>query len=80
MSVTTNTVKLIRCCTCGNILGDKYAPFENYISKFKAEGDAKRITYLTSTAPQKTNEAKCLDLLGLNNLCCRNVMLTQVAS
>ena len=49
----------IRCYTCGKIIGNKWEPYQNMLSKEMSSKDA-------------------LDLLSLNKMCCRRMILGHV--
>lgn len=70
----------IKCFTCGNVLADKYRYFLEKVKekKLSESKDINKVVYLTKENMKKTAEGETLDLLGLNNVCCRRHMLTHV--
>ena len=49
----------IRCYTCGKVIGNKWEPYQNMLSKEMSPKDS-------------------LNLLGLNKMCCRRMILGHV--
>jgi DNA-directed RNA polymerase I, II, and III subunit RPABC5 len=70
----------IKCFTCGNVLADKYRWFLEKVKekKLAESNDINKVVYLTKENMKKTAEGEVLDMLGLNNVCCRRHMLTHV--
>lgn len=70
----------VKCFTCGTVLADKYRWYQNEVRKMKLEEGTPldTVIYLTKEKMEKTAEGKVLDLLGLNNACCRRHFLTHV--
>jgi DNA-directed RNA polymerase subunit N len=64
----------VRCYTCGNLLGNKYA----FFCRERNQRTDKKIQYFDANNKDKTDDAICLDKLGLSKICCRNVMLSHV--
>lgn len=70
----------VKCFTCGKVLGDTYLYYIKEVTKEKLKKGDKvdEVIYLTEKNAKKTAEAKILDKLGYNKLCCRRHMLTHV--
>lgn len=77
----------IKCFTCGTVLADKYRFYCEEVRRLKLLKHKKqnldniyieKVIYLTEDFFEKTEEAKVLDSLGLNKMCCRTQMLTHV--
>lgn len=70
----------IKCFTCGTVLADKYRYYQDQVRKIKIQKgqDLQNVVYLTKENMDKTPEGQVLDLIGLNNVCCRRHMLTHV--
>jgi len=70
----------IKCMTCGMVLADKYRFYQEEVKRIKlAKGiRVEKVVYLTKDSTEKTAEGDVLDLLKLNNVCCRRHMLTHV--
>jgi len=66
--------------TCGMVLADKYRFYQEEVKRIKlAKGiRVEKVVYLTKDSTEKTAEGDVLDLLKLNNVCCRRHMLTHV--
>ena len=71
---------LVKCFTCGKVLGNKYRFYQREVRKRKGEQDMKvdQVVYLTEEQSEKTPEGNVLDLLQLYKPCCRRHMLTHV--
>ena len=68
----------VKCFTCGKA-ADKYLYYQNKVKELKLSNsmDIDKVIYLTEAnikKPQKT----VMDNLGLNKMCCRRHMLSQV--
>ena len=70
----------VKCFTCGKVLGDTYLYYIQEVTKEKLKKgeNINDVVYLTEKNVKKTHEAKILDKLGYNKLCCRRHMLTHV--
>ena len=71
----------IKCVTCGNVIADKYRYYLEQVRKKKMETGQpiEKVIYYTKEMKTKTTpEAEVLDSLGMNNMCCRRIMLTHV--
>tara|TARA_B100000902_G_scaffold360842_1_gene377860 strand:- start:319 stop:582 length:264 start_codon:yes stop_codon:yes gene_type:complete len=80
----------IKCFTCGNVLADKYRYYQQKVLELKIEEEGgleetdmenvNKVKYLTTStlSKVKTPEAKVMDSLNLNKMCCRRHMLTHV--
>ena len=80
----------IKCFNCGNVLADKYRYYQQKVMELKIEEEGgleetdmenvNKVKYLTTStlSKVKTPEAKVMDLLNLNKMCCRRHMLTHV--
>ena len=70
----------VKCFTCGKVLGDKYLYYLREVKKEKINKNVPLddVIYLNKTNNEKTAEAKVLDKLGLDKICCRRHMLTHV--
>ena len=80
----------IKCFTCGNVLADKYRYYQQKVLELKIEEEGgleetdmenvNKVKYLTAStlSKVKTPEAKVMDSLNLNKMCCRRHMLTHV--
>jgi len=80
----------IKCFTCGNVLADKYRYYQQKVMELKIEEEGgleetdmenvNKVKYLTAStlSKVKTPEAKVMDSLNLNKMCCRRHMLTHV--
>jgi len=70
----------VKCFTCGKVLADKYQFYltETRKLKNKAKISLDDIQYLTEDNIEKTAEGHVLDMLQLNQICCRRHMLTHV--
>ena len=64
----------IKCFTCGNVLADKYRFYQDEVRKIKIQKGVQvdKVVYLTKEVVDKTPEGHVLDMLKLNNVCCRN--------
>ena len=70
----------VKCFTCGKVLANKYLYYLKRVREIKIKDsmDTDEVIYLTTTNVEKTPEAKVLDELKLNKMCCRRHMLTHV--
>lgn len=71
----------IKCVTCGNVIADKYRYYLEQVRKKKMVSGQpiEKVIYYTKEMKTKTTpEAEVLDSLGMNNMCCRRIMLTHV--
>lgn len=70
----------VKCFTCGKVLADTYLYYIQEVmkEKIKKGEDPDDVVYLTEKNAKKTYEAKVLDKLGYNKLCCRRHMITHV--
>tara|TARA_Y100000816_G_C25842083_1_gene440055 strand:- start:4 stop:237 length:234 start_codon:yes stop_codon:yes gene_type:complete len=70
----------VKCFTCGKVLADKYQFYltETRKLKNKAKIPLDDVQYLTEDNIEKTAEGQVLDMLQLNQICCRRHMLTHV--
>ena len=70
----------VKCFTCGKVLGDKYLWYQKEVRKIKLQTDTPldEVVYLEEGNIKKSPEAKVLDKLNLNKMCCRRHMLTHV--
>tara|TARA_Y100000813_G_C24036288_1_gene292318 strand:+ start:336 stop:569 length:234 start_codon:yes stop_codon:yes gene_type:complete len=70
----------VKCFTCGKVLGDKYLWYLKEVRKIKLQTDTplNEVVYLDEANIKKSAEAKVLDKLNLNKMCCRRHMLTHV--
>jgi len=68
----------IKCCTCGNVLANKYRTFRLKVraKKIAIEEDVDKMNYLTKDNCEKTIEGQILDEFDIMNFCCRRIMLT----
>ena len=68
------------CFTCGTVLANKYRYYQDQVRKIKIQKgqDLQKVIYLTKENMDKTPEGEVLDVIGLNNVCCRRHMLTHV--
>jgi DNA-directed RNA polymerase subunit N (RpoN/RPB10) len=69
----------IKCFTCGTLLADKDAWFQQEVVRRKVSKgmDPRQVTYLTSSTLDKSDEGNVLDELGLTKPCCRTQMMTR---
>ena len=70
----------VKCFTCGFVLADKYRYYieKSRALKIKEKVDPDQVIYFTDANVKKTAEAKVLDALQINKMCCRRHMLTHV--
>ena len=70
----------VKCFTCGKVLADKYQFYltETRKLKNKSKIPLNDVQYLTEDTIEKTAEGYVLDMLQLNQICCRRHMLTHV--
>lgn len=70
----------VKCFTCGNIIGNKYAHYLEKVAEIKKDKniDEENIEYLTNEHMEKSVEGQVLDMLKLTKQCCRRHMLTHV--
>jgi DNA-directed RNA polymerase subunit N (RpoN/RPB10) len=70
----------VKCFTCGTVLANKYRYYQDQVRKIKIQKgqDLQKVIYLTKENMDKTPEGEVLDVIGLNNVCCRRHMLTHV--
>ena len=82
----------VKCFTCGKVLADKYRYYQQEVIRRKSNSGipTDKVIYFNDLvhdatgdiekdpAVDKSHEAHVMDELGLNKLCCRRHMLTQV--
>lgn len=70
----------VKCFTCGKVIGNKYIFYQDEVLKRRiaAKIPSDKIQYLDDDKIDKTIEGDVLDMLKLNNVCCRRHMLTHV--
>ena len=70
----------VKCFTCGKVIGNKYIFYQEEVLKRRsaAKIPSDKIQYLDDDKIDKTIEGDVLDMLKLNNVCCRRHMLTHV--
>ena len=70
----------VKCFTCGNVLADKYEYYLREVRAIKMKEDLPQntVVYFSKSNVSKTPEARVLDNLKLNKLCCRRHLLSHV--
>lgn len=70
----------VKCFTCGQVLADKYEYYlrEVRVIKMKEDLPQDTVVYFSKSNVTKTPEARVLDRLKMNKVCCRRHMLTHV--
>ena len=70
----------IKCFTCGNVLANKYIPYQERVRERKIANNESidKIVYLTHTNNKKSIEGHTLDELKLFNMCFITIILTHV--
>ena len=70
----------VKCFTCGNVLADKYEYYLREVRAIKMKEDLPQntVVYFSKSNVSKTPEARDLDNLKLNKLCCRRHLLSHV--
>jgi DNA-directed RNA polymerase subunit N (RpoN/RPB10) len=70
----------VKCFTCGNVLADKYEYYLREVRAIKMKEDLPQntVVYFSKSNVSKTPEARVLDILKLNKLCCRRHLLSHV--
>jgi len=68
----------MRCCTCGNMLSDKWIPYTILVEEMENAIKKNETLPQTNTSPlaEKSVKGIVMDSLGLNQLCCRLHILT----
>jgi len=67
---------VVRCFTCGKVLGDKWNEYKRKVKEEKKEEE--ELEYMTEENVKKTVEGRVMDELGLKKMCCRRHMLSHV--
>lgn len=66
----------VRCVTCGMVIADKWRKYQELLQEADKEADP------ASKTPKDglvgTSAARVLDDMGINKMCCRRHMLTNV--
>ncbi|KAI9029343.1 DNA-directed RNA polymerase, subunit N/Rpb10 [Hyaloraphidium curvatum] len=60
---------MLRCFSCGKVLGDKWEAYLEYIATD---------VYKDDPTVDGSSEGRALDRLGLTRYCCRRMILTHV--
>lgn len=74
----------IKCFTCGTVLADKYAFYQEQVRLRKLRDpkyvgmDRNSVEYFTQENSNKNHEGIVLDELRLTKMCCRRHMLSHV--
>lgn len=70
----------VKCFTCGQVLADKYEYYLREVRAIKMKEDLPQdsVVYFSKSNVTKTPEARVLDKLKLNKVCCRRHMLSHV--
>ena len=70
----------VKCFTCGQVLADKYEYYLREVRTIKMKEDLPQdtVVYFSKSNVTKTPEARVLDQLKLNKVCCRRHMLSHV--
>jgi len=73
----------MRCFTCGKPVSNVYDDFQRLIMEYNTKqtnlDDPVTIVRVSSvTLKEKTPQCKALDELGINRMCCRRMLLSQV--
>lgn len=70
----------VKCFTCGQVLADKYEYYLREVRSIKMKEDLPQdtVVYFSKSNVTKTPEARVLDQLKLNKVCCRRHMLSHV--
>lgn len=70
----------VKCFTCGQVIADKYEYYlrEVRVIKMKEDLPQDTVVYFSKSNVTKTPEARVLDKLKMNKVCCRRHMLTHV--
>ena len=76
----------VRCFTCNNMIGDKWAPYIRMVQSEKEKNkdnvdDTMDIQYINiedGDKVEKSIEGHVLDTLGLHKYCCRRIILGNV--
>jgi len=70
----------VKCFTCGNVLADKHEYYKSEVRVLKAKEKLPHdeVIYFSKTNVTKTPEARVLDRMKLDKICCRRHMLSHV--
>lgn len=68
----------IRCVTCGKVLANKWQAYQDKCAKLEQDFKAGKVEEAQIKNFEPVMKGKILDDLGLDKICCRRHMLTQV--
>ena len=70
----------VKCFTCGNVLANAYEYYKREVRalKYKEKLPNDEVIYFSKTNVTKTPEARVLDKLKFNKVCCRRHMISHV--
>ena len=70
----------MRCCTCGNMLSDKWIPYTMMVNEIETAMKKDTTLVLPQSNPyplaKKSVNGVVMDILGLKQICCRLHILT----
>ena len=68
----------VRCFTCGNPIGNKYAKYLQLVNKYIREGYKTNYLFSKKTDVEITAESKALNDIKCKRYCCRTMILSHV--